>query len=142
MGVQEKLIVSAVGTGSASWLGFMKDIALELLGVPLPVVLAAATAAFFAGSFRPATGFGRAFTAGICWTLLAVFMTNLIAAAIAYYAGAPVAAGALAGIAVLAAGAGQLLCPLLWPVIVARLPAALARRIDQLGGTFNDTRNS
>lgn len=137
--MQSEMIATAAGTGIATFFAalaaMIKGVVFELLGVPLPVVLAAATAAFFAGSFRPSTTYRKALTQGCAWTLIGVFLSSLVLAVVAKYFDTEMPAAALAGTALILAGAGQLLCPLLWPVIQERLPLALRRRIDQLGGT-------
>lgn len=117
-------------TGTFTVLTVLKAAVLELLGVPLPVVLAAATAAFAARSFLPPTTYVRALSEGLAWTLIGVFLSNLGLAVISVWTGKESSSTILAGVALLIAGLGQICLP----VIAAKLPTAIGRRIDQLGG--------
>lgn len=134
MGDNTEVAATAAATGIAAALSALKGAALELLGVPLPVVLAAATAAFAARSFLPPTTYLRAFASGIVWTLVGVYLSNL---ALTIALDKEPKSAMLAGVALLIAGLG----PLCWPVIQAKLPAAIGRRIDSLGGSNGDNRN-
>lgn len=123
--------ITGAAAGIAAVLGAVKGIALELFGVPLPVILAAATAAFAARSFLPPTSYPRALVAGMVWTLVAVFLSNLAIAVAGIWLDKELPAAALAGVALLIAGLGQLL----WPVLREKLPPLLARYLDGLGGS-------
>jgi hypothetical protein len=120
---------TAAVTGSLTLLATVKGMALELLGVPLPVVLAAATAAFAARSYLPSTTYPKALCGGLVWTLIGVFLSSLVMAIIAAWTEKEPAAAALAGIALLIAGLGQLL----WPVVREKCPEVLGRYMDKLG---------
>jgi hypothetical protein len=121
---------TAALTGAAAVLAAVKGMAFELLGVPLPVVLAAATAAFAARSFLPPTTYVRALCGGFVWTLIGVFLSSLVFAGIAAWTEKEPTAAALAGIALLIAGLGQLV----FPVIREKGPQVLGRYMDRLGG--------
>jgi hypothetical protein len=121
---------TAAVTGTFAVLATIKGVALELLGVPLPVVLAAATAAFAARSFLPPTTYPKALCGGIVWTLIGVFLSSLVLSIVAAWTGQEPASAALAGVALLIAGLG----PLLWPVVKEKCPQVAGRWMDRLGG--------
>lgn len=137
MTAQAEIATTSAATGVAAAWAAAKGVALELFGVPLPVVLAAATAAFAARSFLPPTTYTRALIGGMIWTLLASFLANFASALAGVWLEKGLSAGALAGVALLIAGLGQFIAP----VIIQKLPTAIGRRIDQLGGS-HDTRGS
>ena len=129
--VQKSVAITAASTGAAAWWTTAKDIALELFGVPLPVVLAAATGAFGALSFVSATTYTRTLGIGALWTMLGTYGAQLALALIGAWAGVTIPTGALAGAAILVSAAG--------PVMVTqgnvdKLRAALGRFLDNLGG--------
>lgn len=132
MNTPDAITAGATGAaaGIAAILGAVKGIALDLFGVPLPVILAAATAAFAARSFLPPTSYPKALVAGMVWTLVAVFLSNLAIALAGLWLDKELPAAALAGVALLIAGLGQLL----WPVLREKLPMLLAHQLDRFGG--------
>lgn len=116
--------VSAAGT----WLTAAADVALQVFGVPLPVVMAALTGALGARVFLPPVSFWRAAAMAAFWTLAGAFGAQLVLwLASRWLEGAP-PAGALAGIALLTAGMGQRVAPILWE----SGGAALQRKLDGL----------
>lgn len=118
--------VSAAGT----WLAMASDAALQLFGVPLPVVLAALTGACGARVFLPAAQFAHAFMGCVFWTSAGAFCPQLVLWLISQWlTGAP-PSGVLAGIALITSALGQRAAPILWE----RGGAALQRWLD---GLFN-----
>lgn len=129
-GVQKSVLATAGTSGAAAWWTAAKEVALEVFGVPLPVVLAAATGAFGALSFVSATTYLRTLGLGALWTVAGTFSAQLALSLIGAWSGAQVPTGALAGAAILVAAAG--------PVLVTRenvdkIRAALGRWLDGLG---------
>lgn len=129
---QKALIATAAASGVTAWWAAAKEIALELFGVPLPVVLAAATGAFGALSFVSATTYLRTLGVGAFWTVAASFGAQLALSLIGAWAGITIPTGALAGAAILVAAAG--------PVLVTRahvqkLRDAVGRLLDGVGKT-------
>lgn len=127
--MNSEMASTAAATGTAAALVAAKGMAMELLGVPLPVVLAAATAAFAARSFMPTTTYSKALCGGLVWTLIGVFLSSLILSGVALWTGKEPAAASLAGVALLVAGLGQLV----FPVIKEKCPQVLGRYLDKLG---------
>jgi hypothetical protein len=113
----------------AGWLlaalSFVGEVAMQLLGVPLPVVMAAAAGAGAARSFMEAVGFVRALAMTVVWTIIGCTGAPLAQVVIK-------AAGSMAGAQVdlptnTLAGAAAVLAsvpwwgPKVWPFIAARL---------------------
>lgn len=127
----QKVAVAAAGTSAAAaWWAAAKEIAAELFGVPLPVVLAAATGAFGSLSFVSATTYGKTLGIGVLWTVIGTFGSQLALSVVGAWLGVTVPAGALAGAAILVAAAGPVLVT---KANVAKLNDALGRYLDGLG---------
>lgn len=119
-------------SGVGAILTALSDIAIQVFGVPLPVLLAAAAGAFLARSYLPSVGTVRALGGSTVWTVVGCALAPIIPA-IAGKFGLEVPTGALAGSAlVVSAGA-----PLLWPVVVDNLPRLAKRWFDRLSGGSN-----
>jgi len=102
------------------------DFALQLLGVPLPVVIGSAAGAGLARSFMEPVGFLRALVLTVAWTLI-----GCVGAPLAHAVGPAVAlavfnrevvlpAGVLAGLGA-AIASSPCWMPKLWPAIAAKL---------------------
>jgi hypothetical protein len=100
---------AAATTATATWWSLLGDVAVQLLGVPLPVVLAGATGAFLARTYQAATSFGRAFAGSASWVVGACALAPLADPIAQKYAGIVLPAGALAGAAFAIALAGPFL---------------------------------
>jgi hypothetical protein len=87
--------VSAAGT---FW-SLIGDVAVQLLGVPLPVALAAATGAFLARTYQDAQPILRALSGSFCWVVGGCALAPLAGPVAEKYAGVTLPAGALAGMA-------------------------------------------
>lgn len=126
----------AGASGTGTWISAASDVVVQLLGVPLPVVLGAATGAFLARAYLPSSdpvtgehiGFFRALAVSIGWTLAGSIAAPVVHAAVPTVATLvpgmgplTLPAGALAGIAGLVAAAPAW-WPRVWPWIAARLP--------------------
>lgn len=116
------------GSAAGSWLCMAADVAIQLFGVPLPVVLAALTGALGARVFLPPVSFWRAAAMAVFWTFagslgaqLALWVASL------WLSGTP-PPGVLAGLALVVAAAGQRVAPILWD----SGGAALQRKLDGL----------
>jgi hypothetical protein len=116
--------VSAAGTG----LCIAADIATQLFGVPLPVVMAALTGALGARVFLPPTSFWRAVVASVGWTFAGAFGSQFVMWLVGKWLDGTAPSGALAGVALLTAGLGQRLAPILWE----NGGEALKRKLDGL----------
>lgn len=121
---------AAACTGAAAALCLAEDVALQLLGVPLTVVLGALTGALGARYFLPAVAFWPAAAGATIWTVAASILAEFARWALASAIDKPVPAGALAGIALVTAALG----PFIVPVLVERAPAALRRILDSIKG--------
>lgn len=126
---QKAIIATAAASGGAAWWTAAKEIALELFGVPLPVVLAAATGAFGALSFVSATSYPRTLGMGTLWTFAGTYGAQLALWLVGWWAKAEVPAVALPGVAILLAACGPLIAT---RDNIDRLRAAIGRRIDAL----------
>ena len=113
--------MAAVATG-------LSDMALQILGVPLPVVLAAAAGAFIARSYAEKSSFGRALAMVAAWTVAGCALAPLAQAVFA-------AGAARLGLEltlptnVMAAFAGVMSAaswwlPIVWPMVLSRLGLA------------------
>lgn len=126
--------VVAGATGIAGVLAVLGDVALQLFGVPLPVLCASVTGACGARVFLPPASFWRAFWSSSFWTGAGVFASQLVLwIASKWLDGAP-PTGALAGIALALSAFGQRVVPILWD----RGGAALERKLDQIWATKGD----
>src|SRR6267142_6237471 len=78
---------AAATAGAATWWSLIGDAAMQLLGVPLPVVLAAATGAFLARTYQTATPLIRAIAGSASWVVGACALAPLAAPIAEKYAG-------------------------------------------------------
>jgi hypothetical protein len=129
-GVQTAAAASAAAGGLVTGWTAAKEVAFELFGVPLPVVLACATAAYGALSFVAGMSYVRTALAGAAWTAMGTYGAQLALSLIGTWAGIEIPSGALAGAGMVVAGGG--------PLVVTRenvqkLRAAVGRVIDGLG---------
>lgn len=116
--------VMAASSGAAAIVGTIGEVTTQILGVPLPVVLGAATGAFLARAYAPALdiGFFRALAVSVGWTIAGSVAAPFVGAMLLVIPGLgalKLPAGALAGIAGLVAAAPAW-WPKVWPVIAAR----------------------
>ncbi len=121
----------AASSGVATVVATIGEVTTQVLGVPLPVLLGAATGAFLARAYLPAIGadgqplnFFRALGISIAWTLAGTCSAPLVHAVLPLLPGLgalKLPAGALAGVAGLVAAAPAW-WPKVWPLIAARLP--------------------
>jgi hypothetical protein len=128
---QAATAATAVAAGGATWLTMAKDLALELLGVPLPVVLACATAAFGALSFVSAMPYRKTLFAGVIWTLVGTYGAQFALHLLAKVFGLELSSGALAGAGMIVSGLGPMVVTM---DNVQKLRAAIGRKIDGTGG--------
>jgi hypothetical protein len=97
---------AAATTATAWWWSLLGDAAVQLLGVPLPVALAAATGAFLARTYQTPASFARAIAGSVSWVVGACALAPLASPLALKYAGVELPAGALAGAAFAIALAG------------------------------------
>lgn len=117
-------VAGAAGTG----LSMVSQAALELFGVPLPVLLAALTGACGARVFLEPTSFWRAVAASVFWTIAGAIGAQLVLWLVGLWAGGVPPGGVLAGVALATAALGQRVAPILWQ----SGGAALQRKLDSL----------
>jgi len=135
-GVANDQVANAAGAivsaGAAGWFAQAGEIAVQLLGVPLPVVLAAIAGAFLARTYQEPCSYISALGRSFGWV---VFGCAGAQAAVAITSTASetfkVPVGALAFIALLISG----LAPKLWPVLVEQAPIVLRRVLRLVGGS-------
>lgn len=110
--------IAAVGTT-------VSDVAVQIIGVPLPVVLAAAAGAFIARSYAAEVSFGRALGIVLAWTLIGCALAPLAQAVFTATAAkfgfdVRLPPNVMAGFAGIAAAAPWWVA-LLWPMVLKRL---------------------
>ena len=135
-GIANDQAVNAAGAiasaGAAGWFSQAGEIAVQLLGVPLPVVLAAIAGAFLARTYQEPCSYLSALGRSVGWI---VFGCAGAQAAVAVTSAATesfkIPVGALAFLALLISG----LAPKLWPVLVEQAPIVLRRVLRMIGGS-------
>jgi hypothetical protein len=119
-------VCGAVAGGAAAALSAVGDFAMQVLGVPLPVVTGAAFAAGFARSCLPPVGFCRAALMTCVWTVLGCSGAPLVQSILkvgAFGMQADLPPSALAGLAGLIASAPWW-WQWVWPAVQRRLGLA------------------
>lgn len=96
----------AAASAAGTFWSLLGDAALQLLGVPLPVVLAAVTGAFLARTYQAAAPLAHAIAGSVSWMVGACALAPLCQPLAEKYAGVVLPAGALAGVAFAIAIAG------------------------------------
>lgn len=124
---------TVLGSWIGVWLAIAADLALQLFGVPLQVVLAAAMGAFGARSFLPPIGFWPALGSSSLWTAAGAICAQLLLALANAFVSKEIPIAALAGVALVGAAGGQLFVPVIIPVIRDRLPGAVNAWFDRFG---------
>jgi hypothetical protein len=120
--------------GVGAYVSLASDAAMQLFGVPLPVLLASLTGACGARVFLPPSPFWRAASSSFFWTFFGVFVPNLVLWIASQWVAAAPPAGAVAGVALVTAALGQRVVPILWE----KGGAALERKLDGLWARHND----
>lgn len=119
---------AAAGSAVATWVTVAAEVALQIFGVPLQVVLAALTGALGARVFLPPQGFWRAALVATLWTFAGAFGAQFAMWMVGWWTSGSPPAGALAGIALVTSAAGQRIAPILWE----KGGEALSRKLDGL----------
>lgn len=122
----------AAATGIGAWLAMAADVALAIFGVPLPVVLAAATGAAGARTFMPAVSYRRALVEGLLWGAGGIFTAQLGLVIVESFARVTIPTGALSGAALLVSAGGQIFVT---QEFIESIREAIRRRIDRIGRT-------
>lgn len=123
------LAIAGAG-GVAALIAAFTEVALQLFGVPLPVVLAAMTGACIARSYTPAQNFFGALMATIGWTIVGCALAPIVQAMVKKVAGLELPTNALAGVALIVSAG----VPLLIPILKEKVPEIVRSRLDQLKG--------
>lgn len=123
--------VVAGTSGLAALLTIFQDVSAALFGVPLPVVLAAMTGAWFARSLAPAAGFFSALGATAGWTVAGCVLAPVVQFAVKYFTKTELPNAAFAGVALIVSGG----LPMILPVVRTKLPEIVGSWLDRLKGT-------
>ncbi len=122
---------AAAGVGAGvTWWTTAKEIALELFGVPLPVVLACAATAYGGLSFRSGMTYHQTLWAGVVWTVIGTYGARFTLSIIGGWAGVQIPEAALAGAGMAVAGGGAMF---LTRETVQKVRDMINRRIDGVG---------
>lgn len=119
---------AVAGTAACTWFAVAAEVAMQIFGVPLPVLLASLTGALGARVFLPQQPFWRALFVSVFWTFAGAFGAQLVLWLASAWLEKPPPPGVLAGVALLAAALGQRVAPILWN----KGGEALERRLDGL----------
>lgn len=129
-GMQKAVAAGAATTSGLAWVwASAKEVALELFGVPLQVLLAAVVGAFLARTFQSSIGYLRALGGSVAWAIAGTILAQLVLALVGAWVDKEISTGALSGVAFLISGGGQFLAP----VIVKEAPEALKRWLRAIG---------
>jgi hypothetical protein len=132
--VVEPTTVQAVAGGALGvFVAILSEASVQLLGVGLPVVIAAAGGALIARSYLPPVGFFRALWYTGLWTIAGCVLAP-VAQIVGAKIGTEIPGPALAGIALIVAGAA----PFVWPVLIETLPGIAKRWLGRYGEKRND----
>ena len=113
--------VIAAGSGTATVLSAIGEVTLQILGVPLPVVLACGTGAWIARSYAPASSLLAALPGTAGWTIAGCVLAPLAAALARRYLGLELPTNALAGIGLIV----SLVLPMVLPILKEEGPRRL-----------------
>lgn len=119
----------AVASGAGGVIATVQNVALELLGIPLAELMAAAVGAFGARVFLPETTFQRALATATGWTLAGGWLSELAGVLAHRYLENGLPAAAMPAVAMLLACLGQRFAPIVW----TNGGEAFKRWIDRLG---------
>ncbi len=104
----------AAASGAGGVIATVQGVALELFGIPLAVLLAAAVGAFGARVFLAETTFGRALVTGSGWMLAGGWLAELAGALAHRYLENGLPNAAMPAVALVLACLGQRLAPVVW----------------------------
>lgn len=105
---------AATAGGVGSFLAGLAEVAQQLFGVPLPVLLAAMTGACGVRVFLPPAGFWLAFSSSVFWTFTGAFSAQFVLWLTGKYLEGSPPSGALAFMALLTSAFGQRIAPIIW----------------------------
>ena len=118
-------------TGATGWLSAAGEIAVQLLGVPLPVVVGATAGALLARGSQEPVPFWKAGLSTLVWIIVGCVCAQGAQAIVGWAMGAALPAGVLGFGALLS----SLLGPKLLPVLNEQAPAVLRRWLGKIGGS-------
>jgi hypothetical protein len=124
-------VAGAAAAGASGWMATVGQVVVQLVGVPLPVVMAALAGTLLARVYLPPLAFGAALLRSFLWLVVGCIGSQGIAAI-----SIAIPVGALGLVAMMISGLG----PRLWPVLVERSPALLERWLGKFGGTDDKPR--
>jgi hypothetical protein len=122
--------VGGAAAAASGWMSTVGNVAVQLVGVPLPVVIAALAGALLARVYLPPLPFGAALLRAFLWLLVGCIGSQGVAEIITVTASISVPVGLLGGLAMLVSGLG----PKLWPVLVEQAPLMLKHWLAKFGG--------
>lgn len=122
--------LAASTSGAATVISTLTEVTTQILGVPLPVVLAALTGAWIARSYTPSKNFAAALFGTLGWTTAGCVLSPLAAALVKHYASLEFPTNALAGLALIVSAG----IPLLLPILIEKVPEIVRARLDKLKG--------
>lgn len=128
---QTSAAVATGAAGTATLIVMLQDVSAAFLGVPLPVVLAAMTGAWFARSLAPAANFISALFRTMGWTIVGCVLAPLGQFSVKHFWSADLPTAALAGLALIISGG----LPMVLPIIQQKLPDIVGSWLDRLKGT-------
>jgi len=118
-------------TGATGWLAAAGEVAVQLLGVPLPVVVGATAGALLARGSQDPAPFWKAGLRTSLWIVVGCVCAQGAQAVLAWAMGAVLPIGVLGFAALLFSGLG----PKLWPVLTDQAPLVLRRWLKTIGGS-------
>jgi len=118
-------------TGATGWLSAAGEIAIQLLGVPLPVVIGATAGALLARGAQDPVPFGKAVIRTGLWIIVGCVCAQGAQAVIGWGMGKELPVGVLGFSALLIC----LLGPRLLPILQEQAPQLLKRWISKVGGS-------
>lgn len=132
MNIEPNTAAVVAGTsGVAAYIVIFEGISSAFLGVPLPVVLAATTGAWFARSIAPTTNFFSAFFRTVGWTIVGCALAPLANAGVKHFFNVDLPTAAHAGLALILSGG----LPMVLPVIQQKLPEIVGSWLDKFKGS-------
>jgi len=118
-------------TGATGWLSAAGEVAVQLLGVPLPVVVGATAGALLARGTQEPASFLQAGLRSLLWIVIGCVCAQGAQAILGWALGAALPVGVLGFAALLFSGLG----PKLWPVLTDQAPLVLRRWLKTIGGS-------
>lgn len=124
------MAATSAASAVAAWWAMATDVAHAIFGVDLQVILAAATGAYAARSFKCRTTYIRALFGGLGWTFIGVFCCQVFVWTAHKFIGEAPPQGVMGGAALLVSAGAQLI---ITAEMVDKVKKAIGRYIDSIG---------